>query len=119
MNQMNHEGFQRAVDSSMIIALAKFLLFNKCWEILRAQLKRVGSKDEENIRIVLRERVNNLPNDLFFIPPEEAVSEKAVKRYFQSKFEGNGLQRIMEELISRTRSSDPELSSYLEQARKL
>jgi hypothetical protein len=119
VKESSYERFQRAIDSSMIISLAKLLLFSRCWALVRQQLDKIGPKDTENTRIALRERINHLPSDLFFMPPEFAGSEHQVQQYFENKFQGDGLQKIIDGLVSRTRSTDPELSTYLKQTRKL
>jgi hypothetical protein len=113
--QQEFQKYQRALDVSMLIALGKLILFNKCWEhlMLRAK-KKVRRKKLDSLKVALRERINNLPDKLFFIPPDRAASSESVKRYFHEKFEKDKLdEKIMAELRKRVLSAEPGLAQYL------
>jgi hypothetical protein len=115
MKEQESAKYERALDASMLIALGKLMLFNECWEYVRWRArKKVRRKKLESLRVALRERVNSLPDTLFFIRPEKAISEESVRQYFQKKFESEKLaKKIADELRKRVQSATPGLAEFL------
>ena len=98
-----------------MVALGKVFLFKECWEYLSKRARKdVRQKKLEGLRVALRERINNLPDDLFFVPPERAASEEEVKEYLQQQFETQKLKdKILKELQKRIESSEPGLGEFV------
>jgi len=68
----------------------------------------------ESLKIALRERINAVPDELFFIRPEKATSEDEVREYFRRQFEKQKLrERLLRELKKRIDSVDPGLAEFL------
>lgn len=107
--------FERALDASMVVALGKLFLFKQCWHYMSNRARRrVRQKKLENLKIALRERVNSLPDDLFFVPPDKAASEDEVRDFLQERFDDDKLKtKILEELKKRIESSEPGLAEFI------
>jgi hypothetical protein len=79
---------EEALDISMAVATGKLIFFQKTWTLLESHLKkaRINSKrDREMIRRSLREIVNGINDDYFFIPPDEARSQSQIAEYVEMK----------------------------------
>jgi hypothetical protein len=113
--QQSQKVYERALDASMVVALGKLYLFRQCWHYMSNRARRkYRQKKIENLRIALRERINSLPDELFFVPPDMATSEDEVKDFLQKRFENEKLPtKILEELKKRIESSEPGLAEFI------
>jgi hypothetical protein len=102
---MHKEQIETAIDIAMIVAIGKLILFEKCWGLLETHLKKrkiISNQDKEMIRRGLREVVNGIADEFFFIPPDKAISRVHIAEYFEKRF---GEDKVLDKILKAYRIS--------------
>jgi hypothetical protein len=110
------ETYERALDAAMIIAIGKLLLFSTMWGELTPKLEKrnLNAKATEMLRRQLKQIVNGLDDRLFFIAPDQAISEENVKRILTTRIKvGKFTDMVMQRLKSTLMSGQADLAQYL------
>lgn len=82
MSEHELNKFERALDASAIIALGKLVLFKLALDELkfRAGTKNPSEQELESARVTIREVINQLPDESFFMPPSEVSNIGDLRR---------------------------------------
>lgn len=117
MKQERMETYQRSLDAAMVVAIGKLVLFSTIWEELKTKLAKrpLSAKEAEMLKRQLRQIINDLEDEPFFVSPDEGSSEEDVRKIMASRIGTRKLtDRVMKHLKSKLRSAQPDLLDYLQ-----
>jgi hypothetical protein len=107
--------FERALDASAIVALGKLVLFKLVWQDARfwVKPKNPSEKDLESIRSTIREVINRLSDDAFFVPPAVVGSAENVGEFLRRKLKEERLpQKVLVECEKLLRNNTSSLFEF-------
>jgi len=77
------------MDSAIVVAIGKLQLFTFVWHNLQAEIKnkKINDKEKKVLRGQLKKIVEDLNDDIFFVPLDSITSEDDVMKILQSKID--------------------------------
>ena len=107
--------FGLASDVSLIIAAGKLFLYDQALKQLKAERGGRRTKRSEMLKRLVLDYVSNLPDEYFFVPPQEALSKEEIQRYLARRFkEKHVLERAKEDIANLVASSQRSLEETRE-----
>ena len=105
------EVFERSLDAAMIVAIGKLVVFSAMWEELRPKLAKKGLsvRDTETFRRQLKQVIDDLDDEMFFIGPDQATSADRVKEIMTARVKAD---RFVDMVVRRLKSGQSDLAEY-------